>query len=160
LGAPIVRIMVVEDYEPFRRFLASLVQKRPEWQIVCEVPDGAQAIQKAKELSPDLILLDIGLPELNGIEVARRIREIMPDSRILFVTQEPSLEIVREAFAIGARGYVLKAQSASELMLAVDAVLQGQRIVSSGFAERTFAGVEVLHPDGKRSRGTPPVTEP
>jgi DNA-binding NarL/FixJ family response regulator len=146
LGAPIVRILVVEDYEPFRLFLTSLVQKKPEWQIVCEVSDGPQAILKARDLQPTLVLLDIGLPELDGIEVARQIRDKAPNSKILFVSQEPSEEIVREVLALGARGYVLKAQSARELIPAIDAVLRGQRVVSSGFAGHNFTGVEVLDP--------------
>ena len=87
---------------------------------------------KAEELQPDLILLDIGLPTLNGIEAARRIRKLSPESKILFVSQESSADVVQEALRLGAVGYVLKAQDGSGLLAAVDAVLQGKKYVSGG----------------------------
>src|SRR3979490_459488 len=68
------KILLADDFEPWRRFVVSLLQKRPEWQVLCEVSDGMQALQKVKELRPDLVLLDVGLPTLNGIEAARLIR--------------------------------------------------------------------------------------
>src|SRR5271170_4203313 len=83
-----IRVLVVDDYEPFRQFICSTLRKRPELQIVGEVSDGLEAVQKAQELQPDLIVLDIGLPTLNGIEAARRIRSVSPESKILFVSQE------------------------------------------------------------------------
>ena len=126
-----VRVLVVEEYQPFQRFIRSMLQKRPELQIICEVSDGLKAVRKAEELQPDLILLDIGLPTLNGIEAARRIRKLSPESKILFVSQESSANVVQEALSLGA-GYVLKAQAGSELLAAVDAVLQGKQFVSSG----------------------------
>lgn len=84
---PSISVLVVEDYEPFRRFICSTLGKRPELLIVGEVSDGLEAIQKAQELQPGLILLDVGLPTLNGIEAARQIREFFPESKILFVSQ-------------------------------------------------------------------------
>jgi DNA-binding NarL/FixJ family response regulator len=140
----VIRILVVEDFIPFRSFLRSLLQQRPEWQVVAEVLDGLQAVQKAKELSPDLILLDIGLPNLNGIEAARQIREIAPKSRILFVSQESSADVVHEALALGAYGYVLKLNAASELSAAVEAVLKGTRFVSSGLDGHGSSGADYL----------------
>lgn len=127
-----VRVLVVEDYEPFRRFVCSTLRKRPELQIVGEVSDGLEAVHKAEELQPDLILLDIGLPSLNGIEAARRIRKASPESKILFVSQESSADIVKEALALGALGYVVKAHAGSELVAAVEAVLQGRHFDSTG----------------------------
>ena len=97
-----IRILVVEDFEPFRRFICSTLRKRPELQIVGEVSDGLEAVQKSEELQPDLIVLDIGLPSLNGIEAARRIRILSPKSKILFVSQESSADMVQEALALGA----------------------------------------------------------
>jgi len=90
-----VSVLVVEDYEPFRQYVCSTLGKRTELQIVGEVSDGLEAVQKAEELLPDLILLDIGLPTLGGIEAARRIRELSPESRILIVSQDTSVLIVR-----------------------------------------------------------------
>jgi DNA-binding NarL/FixJ family response regulator len=98
-----IRVLVVEDYGPFQRFVSSTLQKQPELQIICKASDGLEAVQKAEELQPDLILLDIGLPSLNGIEVARQIRKLSPKSKILFVSQESSAEMVQEALGTGAQ---------------------------------------------------------
>jgi DNA-binding NarL/FixJ family response regulator len=130
----LVRVLVVEDYEPFRRFLHLKLQSRPELQIVSEASDGLEAVQKAKELQPDLILLDIGLPKLNGIEAARQIRKSAPQSRIVFVSQESSPEIVQEALSLGAYGYVVKSKAERDLLATVDAVVEGNQFLSSGLA--------------------------
>ena len=119
------RVLVVEDYEPFRRFVCSTLSKRPDLEIVGEVSDGLEAVLKVRELQPDLILLDVGLPTLNGIEAARRIRELSPTSRIVFVSQESSAEVVEEAFRVGALGYVFKTQVGMDLLAAVEAACQG-----------------------------------
>jgi CheY-like chemotaxis protein len=104
---------------------------QPELQVICGVSDGSEAVQKAEELKPDLILLDISLPKLNGIEAARQIRQLSPSSRIIFLSQDNSLDIVQEALSTGALAYVRKAQAGSELLPAVEAVLRGERFVSS-----------------------------
>jgi|HubBroStandDraft_1064217.scaffolds.fasta_scaffold36407_3 DNA-binding NarL/FixJ family response regulator len=140
-GVSAVRVLVVDDYEPFRRFVCSTLGKRPELQIVAEVSDGLQAIQKAEQLRPDLIVLDIGLPSLNGIGAARRIRKVSPDSKILFVSQESSNDVVQEALSSGARGYMVKTHARSELLLAVEAVLQGRQFVGTGLTD--FVSTEV-----------------
>jgi CheY-like chemotaxis protein len=108
-----------------------MLRKEPELQIVGEVTDGLEAVQKAEELKPDLIVLDIGLPSLNGIEAARQIRKLAPESKILFVSQESSADIVQEALALGALGYVVKVHAGSDLLPAVGAVLQGGQFVSA-----------------------------
>src|SRR6267142_2509374 len=122
-----ISVIVAEDYEPFRRFLCSTLAKDSALQVVAEVHDGLEAVRRAEELRPDLILLDIGLPTLNGIEVARRIRELVPESKILFVSQESSADVVQAALAAGARGYVVKTDAGSELLIAVKVVLRGER---------------------------------
>jgi DNA-binding NarL/FixJ family response regulator len=129
---------VVEDSEAFRDFIRSVLGKRPELQIVGEVADGLQAVRKAEELKPDVILLDFGLPTLNGIEVARRVCILSPDSKILFVSQELSAAVVQGALAEGAKGYVFKTDARRELLTAVDAVLRGEQFVSRSFSD--FAG--------------------
>jgi DNA-binding NarL/FixJ family response regulator len=131
----LVRVLVVDDWEPWRRLVGSTFQSQAELQIIAEAGDGLEAVQKAEELQPDLILLDIGLPKLNGIEAARRIGKRVPKSRILFLTQESSDDVVREAFSMGAWGYVVKSHAASELLPAVYAVVHGQQFVSRGLAE-------------------------
>jgi CheY-like chemotaxis protein len=135
-----VRVLVVDDYEPFRQFICSTLRKRPELEIVGEVIDGLKAVQKAKKLQPDLIVLDIGLPSLNGIEAARRIRKLCPESKILFISQESSADVVQEAFDTGARGYVVKTDAGSELLEAVDAILGGGKFVGRRFAGHDFVG--------------------
>jgi DNA-binding NarL/FixJ family response regulator len=108
-----------------------LLQMRPEWHAIAEASDGSEAIQKAEELKPDLILLDIGLPKLNGIEAAWQIRQFSPSSKIIFLSQNNDRDIVQAALSAGARGYVHKTEAQSELLSAVDAVLRGKRFVSS-----------------------------
>ena len=127
-----VRVLLVEDFEPFRRFVASTFQSKPELQIICEVSYGLEAVQKAQELQPDLVVLDIGLPTLNGIEAARRIRKLSPNSKILFLSQESSVDGVQEALSLGAHGYVVKARAANDLIAAVESVLQGNQFVTGG----------------------------
>ena len=126
-----VRVVVVEDHEQFRRFICSTLEKAPELQVVDIASDGLAAVQKAEELQPDLILLDIGLPKLNGIEAARRIRELAPQSKIVFLSQESSADIVQEALRSGASGYVLKSQAGADLLQALEAVREGRFFVSS-----------------------------
>jgi DNA-binding NarL/FixJ family response regulator len=125
-----VRILIVEDYEPFRRFICSVLGRRAELQVVGEVSDGSEAVEKADELKPDLVLLDIGLPTLNGIEVARRIHRLVPESRIVFLSMESSLDVVKKTLSLGALGYIEKLSSPSEILAAVEAVCQGKRYVS------------------------------
>jgi len=133
-----VRVVVVEDHEQFRRFIYSTLAKAPELQVVDMASDGLGALKKAEELQPDLILLDIGLPKLNGIEAARQIRKLSPKSKILFVSQESSADIVREALGTGASGYVVKSDAGSELLEAVSAVLRGDQFVGKRFAGHDF----------------------
>ena len=127
-----VRVLVVDDHEPFRRFVSSTLENQPNLQIIGEAQDGISAIHQAEALQPDLILLDIGLPGLNGIEVARRIGQTSSTSRIIFLTQESSADVVREAFGLGAWGYVTKVQAGLELLIAVESVMQSKQFRSSG----------------------------
>jgi DNA-binding NarL/FixJ family response regulator len=145
LDKPSSRVLVVEDFEPFRRFICSTLRKRPEFQIVEEVADGLAAVQKAEELQPDLIVLDIGLPLLNGIDAARQIRQLSPKSKILFMSQESSADVVQQALALGALGYVVKSHAGGELLPAVEAVLQGRQFVSEGLSGPYFTPL----PDAK-----------
>jgi DNA-binding response OmpR family regulator len=107
-------------------------------QTIFEASDGAEAVEVARAMQPDLILLDIGLPRVDGIEAARRIRELVPQTKILFVSQEFSVEVVQAAFSAGASGYVAKMDVGSELPTAVKAVLRGERFVGSRFDGHGF----------------------
>ena len=126
-----VRILVVDDFEPWRRMVFTLLQDHPEWQIVAEAADGWEAVQKSEQLQPDLILLDIGLPQLNGIEAARHISRLAPCARILFVSENICPVIAGEALRAGGWGYVVKSDAANDLLSAVEAVIHDQRFVSS-----------------------------
>lgn len=127
-----VRILIVEDSQPWRGTIRSILQESSDLVVICECSDGLEAIRKSEQLQPDLVVLDIGLPKLHGLEAARRIRKVAPGSRILFLTAYISPELLREALQTGALGYVVKSNAASDLLPAVNAVMHDQRFVSSG----------------------------
>jgi CheY-like chemotaxis protein len=120
-----------------------VLQARPEWQVISEASDGLEAVEKAQDLKPDLILLDIGLPKLNGIEAARQIRQLSPSSKIIFLSQNNNLDVVRAALNTGAHGYVRKTDVKRELFPAMDAVLRGEQFVSSSLKGREFTDTSV-----------------
>lgn len=124
-----LRTLVVDDHEELRKLLRSMLEAKTECVVVGEATDGLQAIEQAKELQPDLILLDLSLPKLNGMEAGRRILKICPHSKIVFLSQDSSRDVVQGALRLGAAGYLLKSD-ATELPLAVDAILKGEVFVS------------------------------
>jgi len=130
----VVQVLVVEDFEPYRLFAKSSLAKKDGLQVISEATDGLQAVDKARELKPDLILLDIGLPKLNGIEAAKAILAAAPECKIIFLTQETSPDVVREALKLGAYGYVVKSRAATDLLPAVQSALDGKRFISAGLA--------------------------
>lgn len=125
-----VRILLVDDFKDFRKLAASIFEQQPRFEVVGEAIDGQDAVQKAEDLKPDLVVLDIGLPKLHGIEAARQIRALSPNSKILFFTTNECPQIVLEAFNVGADGYVIKLDAAGQFLAAVDSVLQGKRYLS------------------------------
>jgi CheY-like chemotaxis protein len=130
------------------------MEQRSGLQVVGEASDGLEAVQKAQELQPDLIVLDIGLPKLNGIEAARQIHKRSPASKILVVSQESSVDIAHEAFDAGVLGYVVKSYAGTELLPAVDSVLRGSQFVSTGllpFVKEARGRVSFEHPEGTAS---------
>jgi DNA-binding NarL/FixJ family response regulator len=124
-----VRILIVDDYEPWRRAVCSILEQCKDLEVICEGSDGLEAVQKSAELKPDLVLLDIGLPNLNGLEAARQIRQVSPGSKILFLTMNDSPDLVQEALRIGAMGFVVKSDAACDLLPAVSTVMGNQRFV-------------------------------
>lgn len=143
MGVASIRVLVVEDYKPWLRYISSELQKDSNLQVIGEVSDGLEAVQQSQELQPDLILLDIGLPTINGIEAARRIRQASPASRILFVSENRSPDIAEDALRTGAGGYVVKSDAASELLSAIKAVLEGKRFISASLAGHFLVAIGV-----------------
>lgn len=147
-----IRVLLVDDYAEWRRFVSSLLQNRSEISIIGEASTGLEAVRRAHQLQPDLILMDIGLPTLNGIEATREIRTLSPMSKILFVSQTTSSDIVEEAIRAGGAGFVAKSDVARELVEAVRAVLDGKRFVSGSLSSLVLADVEDSHVT-KQNRG-------
>lgn len=131
LASASVRILLVDDFEPWRRSVCRILEKQEHLHIVGEAADGLEAVQKAAELKPDLILLDISLPRLDGIEAAIRIYQAAPGMRIIFLTQHNDADLVQAALDSGARGYVLKTDAGSDILPAIEAILRGDQFLSN-----------------------------
>jgi DNA-binding NarL/FixJ family response regulator len=129
-----IRVLVVDDHEPWRRFVTTTLQNTEHFVVLGEAADGLDAVQMVKQLQPDLVLLDIGLPRLNGIEAAKQIARVSPHSKILFVSENRSRDIAEAAMETRATGYLVKSDAGNELLPAVEAVLQGKRFISASLA--------------------------
>jgi DNA-binding NarL/FixJ family response regulator len=129
-----IRILVVDDHEPWRRLVISELLKKPECEIVGEVDDGLEAVDAAARLTPDLILLDIGLPSIMGTEVARRVLATASGVKIVFLSAHMEPEIVKATLATGAHGYVLKSDAGDDLLVAIETIMQGRQFVSARLA--------------------------
>jgi len=153
-----VRILVVDDHEPWRRFICTTLATQPQFAVIGSVADGLEAVQKSREVLPDLIVLDIGLPGLNGIEAGRRILELSPQTKVLFVSENRLAEVAELAFRMGALGYVVKSGAAAELLPAVDAVLRGTRFVSASLKHLPTKDESISNPySSTTERGPLPV---
>jgi DNA-binding NarL/FixJ family response regulator len=135
-----VRVVLVDDYEPWRSFERLTLLAQENLHIVGEAADGDEAVQKVQKLQPDVILLDISLPGLNGIFAARAIRQLAPASKILFVSENRSPDIAEEALRTGATGFVIKSDAARELLPAIRTVLEGKRFISASLAGHFLVG--------------------
>ena len=131
----LVRVLVVDDVELWQTFVHMHLDKEPNLHVIGVATDGLDAVRKAEELRPDLILLDISLPGLNGFEAARQIRKVAAASTILFLSGESDPDVVRHAFSVGGLGYVLKSDAARDLIAGIESVLFGRRFVSSSLRD-------------------------
>lgn len=134
-----IRILVADDHPVVRHGLKTLLSSRPEWEVVDEAADGIEALEKASALEPDVVVLDITMPRMDGLEACRRIRKSVPTSEILIVTQHDSSHMHQAAVSAGARGYVVKSNAVRDLLEAVEAVSEHKsfpRVESTTIAER------------------------
>jgi DNA-binding NarL/FixJ family response regulator len=126
-----VRVLIVDDFAPWRSFVIEHLEKEPRVRVLGCASDGMEGVQKVEELQPDLILLDISLPKLNGIEMARKVRKLVPKAKILFLSSDADPDVIRAAFSAGGAGYILKVDAGDALLPGMEAVLLGRQFVSS-----------------------------
>ena len=143
-----VRILVADDHEIVRQGLRALLEAQPGWQVVAEAIDGREALDKAKRLRPDVVVLDVSMPNLNGLEATRQIRKALPETEVLILTMHDSEQLVREVLEAGARGYVLKSDAGRALVTAVESLRNCKPYFTSRVSEIVLDGY--LH-GGERS---------
>jgi DNA-binding NarL/FixJ family response regulator len=130
------RLVIVDDHEVARRGLRSVISSSAELEVLWEAVDGEEAVEKVRELQPDVVLLDISLPGISGIEAARQIREVSPQARIVFVSQHDSIRMAKDALASGATCYVVKSDAGRDLLIAIEAAREGRVFVSRSLVAR------------------------
>ena len=139
------RILLVDDSDHFRQLIFRILQQRPEFDVV-QASDGREAVRKAEESQPDFILLDIGLPKLNGIEAGRRIQRLCPESKIVFLSQDSSADVVATALSLPSRGFIHKLCIQTHLLPTIEAILHGRQFVrSSELADGNGAKGQACH---------------
>jgi DNA-binding NarL/FixJ family response regulator len=144
------RILVADDHDVVRQGLRSLIQEQPQWELVAEATDGRDAVEKAGELKPDIAILDISMPSLNGLDATRQILKLNTHTKILILSMHDSEQVIDNVLNAGARGYVLKADAASDLVRAMQALLAGQtfftqkasQIILDGFAGKRLKATQ------------------
>jgi len=154
----VLRILIADDHEVARKGIRSLLESHPGWEICGEASDGREAVASVTKLKPDVLLLDIGMPNLNGLDATRQILAIMPEARILILTVHDSEQVVREVLAAGARGFLLKSDTGRDLVTAVEALQQGRTFLTSKVAQMM---VDVyLRPHSEADPSNPCVLTP
>lgn len=148
-----VRILIADDHEMVRRGLCAVLNEQSGWQVCAEVGDGRAAVEKARELKPDVAVLDMSMPNLNGLDAARQIQRISPRTRIVMLTMHDSEDLVREVLDLGVLGYLLKSDAGRDLVSAVQAVLQRRPFFTATVSQAVLQGY--LHPakSSRRERG-------
>ena len=134
-----IRVLLVDDHEIARRSIRSVLSRQADLDVIGETADGEEAVRKAEVLHPAIILLDITLPGISGIQAARQIRVVSPNSRIIFVSQHDSIQTAKDALSVGAHGYVVKSDAGRDLLPAIAAVYEGRTFVSRTLAARGWS---------------------
>jgi DNA-binding NarL/FixJ family response regulator len=150
-----LRILIADDHEVVRRGLATLLQAHEGWEICGEAKDGREAVEMAKQLKPDVVILDVGMPNLNGLVATRQLSQSNPDQKIIVLTITDSDQVIREALDAGARGFVLKSDAARDLVSAVEALQRNRMFFTPRVNDMVLAGF--LDKGHRRSSGEPPV---
>lgn len=135
-----IRILVADDHDVVRQGLTSLLGRRPDWQVCAEASNGREAVKLTERFRPNVAILDLSMPELNGLEATRQIRKISPETEILVFSMYENEQFVRELLSAGARGYVLKSDVATQLVLAVETVARHKPFFTSEIAEKVLVG--------------------
>jgi CheY-like chemotaxis protein len=143
-----IQVLLVDDHEIARRSVRSVLSRQADVDVICETTDGEEAVRKAEELHPAIILLDITLPGISGIQAARQIRVVSPNSRIIFLSQHDSIQTAKDALSVGAHGYVVKSDAGRDLLPAITEVYEGRTFVSRTLVARgwSFENPPVQHP--------------
>lgn len=135
-----LRILIADDHEVVRRGLCTLLQTRPDWEICGEAKDGREAVEMARGLKPDVVVLDVGMPNLNGLAATHQLVQLDPQPKVIVLTITDSDEVIRESLQAGARGFVLKSDAARDLVSAVDALQHNRMFFTPRVNEMVLAG--------------------
>jgi DNA-binding NarL/FixJ family response regulator len=135
-----LRILIADDHEVVRRGIRALLETRADWEVVGEAVSGREAVEEGKRLDPDLVIMDISMPEMNGLEATRQLRKAVPDTKVLILSVHDSEQLVREILEAGARGYVLKSDAGRDLVTAVEAVCQNKPFFTAKISEIVLEG--------------------
>jgi len=148
----VLRILIADDHEVARKGIRSLLESHAEWEVCAEAQDGREAVEYASRLKPDVLLLDIGMPNLNGLDAARQILALTPEARILILTVHDSEQVVREVLAAGARGFLLKSDAGRDLLAAVEALQHRRTFFTSSVAQMMLDGYLRPEDEGDAAR--------
>jgi DNA-binding NarL/FixJ family response regulator len=154
----VLRILIADDHEVARKGIRALLEEHGGWEVCGEAKDGREAVELSSQLKPDIMLLDIGMPNLNGLDAARQILALNPDARILILTVHDSEQVVREVLAAGARGFLLKSDAGRDLMAAVEALQNRRTFFTSKVAQMMLDGY--LRPNEERDNSGQQILTP